>query len=234
MAQQPAKKAANRKKRRAEDTAAREKALIEPLDIEWRTANQKTAWKTIGNHTLTFLLGSAGSGKTFLAAAYAINEVLQKRKSKIVLTRPIVEAGEKLGFLPGTYGEKVNPYMQPIYDTMETLLGKTGPKREYVNKAIVLAPLCYMRGRTFNDAVCLFDEAQNASYQQIKLFLSRFGQNTQVIVTGDPTQSDLYFEKNPLLEVAQKLRGVQNIAEIRFSNDDVVRHPLVAAILKRL
>jgi len=234
MAQQPAKKSANRKKRRAEDTAEREKVLIEPLNIEWRTSNQRTAWKTIGNHTLTFLLGAAGSGKTFLAAAYAINEVLQKRKSKIVLTRPIVEAGEKLGFLPGTYGDKVNPYMQPIYDTMETLLGKTGPKREYVNKAIVLAPLCYMRGRTFNDAVCLFDEAQNASYQQIKLFLSRFGQNTQVIVTGDPTQSDLHFEKNPLLEVAQKLKGVQNIAEIRFTNDDVVRHPLVAAILKRL
>jgi phosphate starvation-inducible PhoH-like protein len=234
MAQQPARKAANRKKRRDAEEAAYNQTLSEPLDIEWRTAGQKHAWKTLGNNTITFLMGAAGSGKTFIAMAYAINEVLNKRKSKIVLTRPIVEAGEKLGFLPGTYGEKVNPYMQPLYDTMETLLGKNGPKREFINKAVVLAPLCYMRGRTFNDAVCIFDEAQNATYTQLKLFLSRFGQNTQVVVTGDPEQSDIYFEKNPLIEVAQKLRGVQDIAEIRFANDDVVRHPLVAAILKRL
>lgn len=234
MAQNPPRKAANRKKKRAEQEHQREQTLNQPLDIEWRTAGQKTAWKTLGNNTITFLLGSAGSGKTFLAAAYAISEVLNKRKSKIVLTRPIVEAGEKLGFLPGTYNEKVNPYMQPLYDTMDVLLGKNGPRREHINKAVVLAPLCYMRGRTFDDAICIFDEAQNATYLQLKLFLSRFGQNTQIVVTGDPTQSDLHFEKNPLIEVAQRLKGVQDIAEIRFTNDDVVRHPLVAAILKRL
>lgn len=234
MAQNPPRKAANRKKKRAEQEHQREQTLNQPLDIEWRTAGQKTAWKTLGNNTITFLLGSAGSGKTFLATAYAISEVLNKRKSKIVLTRPIVEAGEKLGFLPGTYNEKVNPYMQPLYDTMDVLLGKNGPRREHINKAVVLAPLCYMRGRTFDDAICIFDEAQNATYLQLKLFLSRFGQNTQIVVTGDPTQSDLHFEKNPLIEVAQRLKGVQDIAEIRFTNDDVVRHPLVAAILKRL
>lgn len=205
-----------------------------PLEIEWRTAGQKLAWQTLTNTPITFLLGAAGSGKTFLAMAYAINEILNKRRTSIVLTRPIVEAGERLGYLPGSFGEKVNPYMQPLYDTMDTLLGKFSPRRELVNKSIVLAPLCYMRGRTFNDAICIFDEAQNASYQQLKLFLSRFGQNTQVVVTGDPYQSDLLYSPVPLVEVVGKLQGVKGIETVQFSNDDVVRHPLVSAILKKL
>lgn len=205
-----------------------------PLEIEWRTAGQKLAWQTLTDTPITFLLGTAGSGKTFLAMAYAINEILNKRRTSIVLTRPIVEAGERLGYLPGSFGEKVNPYMQPLYDTMDTLLGKFSPRRELVNKSIVLAPLCYMRGRTFNDAICIFDEAQNASYQQLKLFLSRFGQNTQVVVTGDPYQSDLSYSPVPLVEVVGKLQGVKGIETVQFSNDDVVRHPLVSAILKKL
>lgn len=205
-----------------------------PLEIEWRTAGQKLAWQTLTNTPITFLLGAAGSGKTFLAMAYAINEILNKRRTSIVLTRPIVEAGERLGYLPGSFGEKVNPYMQPLYDTMDTLLGKFSPRRELVNKSIVLAPLCYMRGRTFNDAICIFDEAQNASYQQLKLFLSRFGQNTQVVVTGDPYQSDLPYSPPPLVEVVGKLQGVHGIETVQFNNDDVVRHPLVSAILKKL
>jgi phosphate starvation-inducible PhoH-like protein len=184
-------------------------------------------------NSMSFLLGSAGSGKTFLAMAYAINEILQQHRSYIVLTRPIVEAGEKLGFLPGTFGEKVNPYMQPLYDTMDTLLGRFSKARELINKSIVLAPLCYMRGRTFNDAVCIFDEAQNATYGQLKLFLSRFGQNTKVIVTGDPKQSDLPGDI-ALLDVVGRLKGVSDIGTHRFSDDDVVRHPLVAAVLKKL
>jgi phosphate starvation-inducible PhoH-like protein len=205
-----------------------------PVEITLRNDSQKQAWKLLENSPMTFLLGSAGSGKTFLAMAYAINEVLNKRRSHIVLTRPIVEAGEKLGFLPGTFGDKVNPYMQPLYDTMDALLGKFSSKREIVNKSIVLAPLCYMRGRTFNDAICIFDEAQNATYTQLKLFLSRFGQNTQVIVTGDPQQSDLPFEHVPLSTVIEKLKGVSGISTHQFTHADVVRHPLVAAILKKL
>jgi phosphate starvation-inducible PhoH-like protein len=185
------------------------------------------------NH-ISFLLGSAGSGKTFLAMAYAINEILAKRRSQIVLTRPIVEAGEKLGFLPGTFGEKVNPYMQPLYDTMDLLLGKQSAKREIINKSVVLAPLCYMRGRTFHDAVCIFDEAQNATYTQLKLFLSRFGENTKVIVTGDPEQSDLYEDYSALVEVTEKLKNVSGIGFLKFANADVVRHPLVGQILNRL
>jgi phosphate starvation-inducible PhoH-like protein len=205
-----------------------------PLAIEWRTESQAKAWKLLQQHPITFLLGAAGSGKTFLAMAYAIDEILQKRRSHIVLTRPIVEAGERLGYLPGTFGEKVNPYMQPLYDTMDALLGRHSPRRELVNKAIVLAPLCYMRGRTFNDAICIFDEAQNASYAQLKLFLSRFGHNSQIVVTGDPQQSDLPYSPPPLSDVLTKLRSLTGIGVMQFASTDVVRHPLVAEILKKL
>lgn len=230
-----ARKAARKSKRKlAQEKTANERSSTQPLTIEWRTPGQKTAWQLMEKNAITFLLGSAGSGKTFLAMAYAINEVIQQRRSQIILTRPIVDAGEKLGFLPGSFGEKVNPYMQPLYDTMDLLLGKFSKTREQVNKAIVLAPLCYMRGRTFHDAICIFDEAQNATYAQLKLFLSRFGQNTQVLVTGDPKQSDLPGPDVALLDVVDKLKGVPSIATHRFSNDDIVRHPIVAAILRRL
>jgi phosphate starvation-inducible PhoH-like protein len=232
-------KAVRKAARKSKQKVKREQELEKqdktvPIEITLRNESQKQAWKLLEQSPMTFLLGSAGSGKTFLAMAYAINEILNKRRSHIVLTRPIVEAGEKLGFLPGTFGDKVNPYMQPLYDTMDALLGRFSAKREIVNKSIVLAPLCYMRGRTFNDAVCIFDEAQNATYTQLKLFLSRFGQNTQVIVTGDPQQSDLPFDHVPLSTVMDKLKGTAGISTHHFSYADVVRHPLVAAILKKL
>jgi phosphate starvation-inducible PhoH-like protein len=234
MARRPAKKAAARAKRKEQKQEKQVQNIYKPVEIELRTAMQKRAWESMDENLITFLLGSAGSGKTFLAMAYAINAVLSKQCDKIVLTRPIVESGEKLGFLPGTFGEKVNPYMQPLYDTMEIMVGKGGAQRELINKSVVLAPLCYMRGRTFNDAICIFDEAQNANYSQLKLFLSRFGQNTKYVITGDPQQSDLYTKDVPLMEVVQRLRGVTAIDAIKFSNADVVRHPLVAEMLKKL
>lgn len=205
-----------------------------PVAITWRTAAQKQAWLALPRKPVTFLLGAAGSGKTFLAMAYAINEILSGHKEHIVLTRPIVESGEKLGFLPGTFGEKVNPYMQPLYDTMDVLLGKNGPGREIINKAVKLAPLCYMRGRTFNNAICILDESQNATYQQFKLFLSRFGDNSQVVVTGDPQQSDLPFSPTPLIDILNRLKDVGGIQMFSFAESDVVRHPLIGEILKRL
>lgn len=208
--------------------------IYTPLNIELRTETQKLAWKTMDEKLVTFLLGAAGSGKTFLAMAYAINAVLTRQCEKIVLTRPIVESGEKLGFLPGSFGEKVNPYMQPLYDVLEVMVGRSGGQREVINKAIVLAPLCYMRGRTFDNSICVFDEAQNASYMQLKLFLSRFGQNTQFIITGDPEQSDLYSRDVPLMDVVKKLQSVSEIGTIRFDNADIVRHPLISKILKKL
>ena len=234
MARRPAKKSAARAKRKEAKQEKTEQNVYKEIEIELRTASQERAWQSMDNDLMTFLLGSAGSGKTFLAMAYAINAVLSRRVSKIVLTRPIVEAGEKLGFLPGTFGEKVNPYMQPLYDAMEIMVGKGGAQREIINKAVVLAPLCYMRGRTFNDAICIFDEAQNATYQQLKLFLSRFGQNTQMVITGDPDQSDLFRDNIPLMDVVKRLHSVPNIGAIRFDHADVVRHPLVAEILKKL
>jgi phosphate starvation-inducible PhoH-like protein len=225
---------AEKKAKKKQDQQEKAKTTLAPCEIEWRTDSQKRAWKTLHDNDITFLLGSAGSGKTFLAMAYAINEILSKRKSQIILTRPIVDAGEKLGFLPGSFGEKVNPYMQPLYDTMDTLLGKFNAKREFVNKAIVLAPLCYMRGRTFNDSIVVFDEAQNATYMQLKLLLTRFGQNTKMVITGDPHQSDLPFSPPPLNEVVTKLKGVAGIDTVQFAHNDVVRHPIVAAVLKKL
>jgi len=225
---------AEKKAKKKQDQQEKAKATLAPCEIEWRTDSQKRAWQALLDNNITFLLGSAGSGKTFLAMAYAINEILAKRKSQIILTRPIVDAGEKLGFLPGSFGEKVNPYMQPLYDTMDTLLGKFNAKREFVNKDIVLAPLCYMRGRTFNDSIVVFDEAQNATYMQLKLLLTRFGQNTQMVITGDPHQSDLPFSPPPLNEVVTKLKGVAGIDTVQFAHHDVVRHPIVAAVLKKL
>lgn len=225
---------AEKKAKKRQDQQEKAKAALTPCDIEWRTETQRRAWKTLNENDITFLLGSAGSGKTFLAMAFAINEVLAKRADSIVLTRPIVDAGEKLGYLPGSFGEKVNPYMQPLYDAMDTLLGKFGPKREFVNRAVVLAPLCYLRGRTFNDSICVFDEAQNATYTQFKLFLSRFGQNSKIIVTGDPQQTDLPVSPPPMNEVVAKLKGIAGIDVVQFAHTDVVRHPLVAAMLKKL
>jgi phosphate starvation-inducible PhoH-like protein len=124
--------------------------------------------------------------------------------------------------------------MQPLYDAMDTLLGKFGPKREAINRAVVLAPLCYLRGRTFNDAVCVFDEAQNATYTQFKLFLSRLGQNAKMIITGDPQQTDLPISPPPLNDVVTRIKGIRGIDTVQFAHSDVVRHPLVAAVLKKL
>lgn len=228
------KKTAEKAARRQARNEAREQIVRQPLEIEWRTKAQERAWGLVEKNDLTFLLGSAGSGKTFVAMAYAINAVLTGQVEKIVLTRPIVEAGEKMGFLPGNVGEKVNPYMQPLYEAMDTLLGKGSAKRELINKAVVLAPLCYMRGRTFNNSVCVFDEAQNATYGQFKLFLTRLGDKSRYIVTGDPDQNDLPISPPPIREVVKKLDGAPRIAAFKFAHSDVVRHPIVATVLARL
>ena len=201
--------------------------------IEHKNPAQKMAWSALELHDVVFLSGPAGVGKSHLAIAYAIHEVLQGKKSRIVLTRPIVESGESLGYLPGDFYEKVNPYMAPLYDCIRRIVGTEGPQRDKINAAMEVCPLAYMRGRTFDDAVCIFDEAQNGTMLQIKMFLSRFGENSKIIVTGDPKQSDL-FTNSAFSEVMQRLEPVQGISVIRFSHDSIVRHPLVGKMLERL
>ena len=201
--------------------------------MEFLNSTQKVAWSAFEQNEVLFLIGPAGSGKSHLATAFAISEVLSKKKHRIILTRPIVEAGEKLGFLPGDFGQKVDPYMLPLYDCIGKLVGWEGPEREKINRAVEVAPIAYMRGRTFDDAVCIFDEAQNATYMQLRLFLTRFGKNSKIIVTGDPTQSDLPGEI-ALARVIDKLETLSGVGIVKFDNTNIVRNPLVASILERL
>lgn len=170
---------------------------------------------------------------THLACAFAISEILSNRKRKVVLTRPIVEAGERLGYLPGTFEEKVNPYMMPMWDCIEKCVGREGGQRDKINAALEVAPIAFMRGRTFDDAVCIFDEAQNATMSQLKLFMTRFGQNSKIIITGDPKQSDIGYD-SALMPVVKKLEDLQGIGVIHFKASSIVRHPLIGSILEKL
>lgn len=193
---------------------------------------QKEAWATFEQNDVVFATGPAGTGKSHLACAYAASQVLAHKKERIILTRPIVEAGASLGFLPGTFEEKVHPYMVPMFDCIRSILGADGPQRDFVNRALEIAPISYLRGRTFQDAVCIFDEAQNATWSELKLFLTRFGKNCKVIVTGDPVQSDI--RESGLASVAECLRDVPGIGYVEFDKASIVRHPLVAMILERM
>jgi len=201
--------------------------------LEFLNSAQKMAWAAFEQQDVLFLLGPAGTGKTHLATAFAISEIISKRRQRIILTRPIVEAGESLGFLPGTFEEKVNPYMLPLFDCIGKLVGWEGPQREKIDRSLEIAPVAYLRGRTFDHSVCIFDEAQNATATQLKLFLTRFGENSKIIVTGDPNQSDLHGPV-ALVEIVNKLQAVPGIGIIEFNNSNIVRHPLVATILEKL
>ncbi len=202
--------------------------------VEFLNTAQKMAYGFFQQHDVLFLIGPAGTGKTHLAMAFAINEVLQKHKKKVVLTRPVIEAGESLGFLPGELENKVYPYMLPLHDCMDRLVGEQGPQKESIDKSIELCPLAYMRGRTFYNSVCILDEAQNATEKQLKMFLTRFGEGSKIIITGDPKQSDLTDKAVPLVNVVNRLESVPGIGIVRFKEDSVVRHPLVSAILEKL
>jgi len=202
--------------------------------VEFLNDAQSMAYNYFQRHDVLFLLGPAGSGKTHLSMAFAINEILEKRRKKIVLTRPIVEAGESLGYLPGDFTEKVNPYMLPLFDCLSRMVGDDGPTRESIDRATEIAPIAFMRGRTFHNSICIFDEAQNASKMQIKLFLSRLGDNSKMIVTGDPDQSDLGKEEPPLVDVVHRVQTVKGVSIMWFKKEDIVRHELVARILEKL
>ena len=202
--------------------------------IEFKNDAQKLAWAVFQQHEVLFLIGPAGTGKSHLACAFALEQLLSKQRRKIVITRPIVESGESLGYLPGEFEEKVHPYMLPMYDVIDKLVGRDNAWREKVDNCLEVAPIAYMRGRTFDDAVCIFDEAQNATMAQLKLFLTRFGENTKVIITGDPTQSDLTASQVAMMDVMHRLQGLTGVGVVQFKSNSIVRHPLVSSIIERL
>jgi phosphate starvation-inducible protein PhoH and related proteins len=198
-----------------------------------KTVNQRLYLDAIETHDLTFGIGPAGTGKTYLAVAMAVNALLSKRVSRIVLTRPAVEAGEHLGFLPGTLQEKIDPYLRPLYDALFDMIDAEKVEKFVDRNVIEIAPLAFMRGRTLNDCFIILDEAQNTSIEQMKMVLTRQGFNSQMVVTGDQTQIDLPGgKKSGLLNAVEVLRGVEGIAFVNFDERDVVRHVLVQRIVK--
>ena len=199
--------------------------------VRAKTAGQVAYINAIESHTITFAIGPAGTGKTYLAVAKAVRAFQDRQVRRIILTRPAVEAGENLGFLPGTLNEKVDPYLRPLYDALSDMLGADQLKRYMDDGTIEVAPLAYMRGRTLNDAFVILDEAQNTTEQQMKMFLTRLGFNTKMIITGDVTQVDLTVPKSGLATIERILEGIDDIAFAHLKPEDVVRHALVGKIV---
>ena len=201
--------------------------------VKCKTLGQKTYVDAIKKNTCTFAVGPAGTGKTYLAIAMAVVAMKNKEIERIILTRPAVEAGEKLGFLPGDLAQKVDPYLRPLYDALHDMLGVEAYQRLLERGAIEVAPLAYMRGRTLNDAFIILDEAQNTTSEQMKMFLTRMGMGSKMVITGDVTQIDLPVGKRSgLVEALEVLKGVDDIGIARLTHRDVVRHELVQAIVK--
>lgn len=201
--------------------------------VKPKTLGQEKYVEAIKNETIVFGIGPAGTGKTYLAVAMAVNAFRAKEVNRIILTRPAVEAGEKLGFLPGDLQQKVDPYLRPLYDALFDMLGAENFQRYQERGNIEVAPLAYMRGRTLDDSFIILDEAQNTTPEQMKMFLTRLGFNSKMVVTGDVTQIDLPDGKRSgLVEASKILKDVEDVKTIRFSEKDVVRHKLVQDIIK--
>ena len=201
--------------------------------ISARNQNQQKLIKEFQENDLTFALGPAGTGKTYIAIALAVRALKNREARRIILSRPAVEAGEKLGFLPGDMKDKIDPYLQPLYDALEDML-PAAKLKEYMETGVIrIAPLAFMRGRTLNDAIIVLDEAQNTTRHQIKMFLTRLGMNAKMIITGDVTQIDLPRSvQSGLIHALSVLRGVRGIGKVEFDKKDIVRHPLVQRIVE--
>ena len=201
--------------------------------IQGKTPNQRRYIEEIHHHDIVFGVGPAGTGKTYLAVACAVNALRRHEVKRIILTRPAVEAGEKLGFLPGSLVEKVNPYLRPLYDALFEMMGTEQANKAIEERVIEVAPLAFMRGRTLNQAFVILDEAQNTTPEQMKMFLTRLGYSSKAVVTGDVTQTDLpRHQMSGLGHALRILEGVEGISQVFLTTADVVRHPLVRAIIK--
>src|SRR6201994_1661908 len=201
--------------------------------VQPRTPNQRKYVEAIEGHDMVFGLGPAGTGKTYLAVAMGVSALMAKKVSRIVLVRPAVEAGERLGFLPGSLQEKVDPYLRPLYDALYDLLDPAKVDKMLETNVIEVAPLAFMRGRTLNDAFVIMDEAQNTTSEQMKMFLTRLGNTSRAVITGDITQIDLPNpRKSGLIEAMAVLDGVDGIRFVHFESGDVVRHPLVQRVIQ--
>ncbi len=203
------------------------KRMVQP-----RSLNQRRYVEMIEQNDMTFGVGPAGTGKTYLAVAMAASALLAKKVSRIILVRPAVEAGERLGFLPGTLQEKVDPYLRPLYDALYDLLEQDRVDKMLERNVIEVAPLAFMRGRTLNEAFIIMDEAQNTTSEQMKMFLTRLGNNSKAVITGDVTQIDLPNGKSGLVEAIKVLKGVDGISFCHFEDGDVVRHHLVQRVIR--
>jgi phosphate starvation-inducible PhoH-like protein len=208
---------------------ARERSYL--AKIRPQSDGQRALMEALDKHSLTLALGPAGSGKTYLAIAAAVEALNAGSVGRIVLTRPAVEAGENLGFLPGEMEDKLAPYLRPLYDALNERIGGKRVKQLITEGAIEIAPIAFMRGRTLNNAFIVIDEAQNCTYGQIKMLLTRLGWHSTMVVTGDPDQTDLLEGMSGLKDIAHRLEPIPEIAVIRLSDKDIVRHPLVAGML---
>ena len=208
-------------------------SIIENKTIKVKNINQFKYMDMIQDSTITFGIGPAGTGKTFLAVASAVKLYSEQKIKKIVLTRPAVEAGERLGYLPGDLSQKIDPYLVPLFDSLEYFFGNENLPYLIEKRNIEIVPLAYMRGRTLNNACIILDEAQNATNSQIKMFLTRLGENSKIIITGDESQIDLYSKENSGLRKTRKiLSKIEEISVMEFQNTDIVRNPIVSKILE--
>jgi phosphate starvation-inducible PhoH-like protein len=199
-----------------------------------RNLNQRMFIQTVYSHDYVFVTGPAGTGKTYLAVALAAAALMDKQVRRIVLVRPAVEAGERLGFLPGDLAEKINPYLRPVYDALYDILGYEKVSKLLERQVIEIAPLAFMRGRTLDDAFIILDEAQNTTHEQMKMFLTRMGFHSKTVITGDVTQTDLPFARSSgLVEALEIFKGGEGFAFVEFTHRDVVRHPLVQQVVDR-
>src|SRR5215470_17541189 len=213
--------------------AGRQRSFGQRRTVQPKSLNQRKYLEAIEQHDMVFGIGPAGTGKTYLAVAMAISALLAKRVNRIILARPAVEAGERLGFLPGTLQDKIDPYLRPLYDALYDMLDPEKVDRYLEKNVIEIAPIAFMRGRTLNDSLVILDEAQNTTSEQMKMFVTRLGFNSKAVITGDVTQIDLpNARRSGLLEAADVLKNVQGLSFVYFDEADVVRHHLVQRIIR--